>query len=176
MATRTEAKPVPHPRVQGADREALPEVGSLAVFIILCQAVGFVGTLVGGQGALYRELTLPGWAPPGSVFGPVWVVLYSLMGIAAWLVWRTGKGPARRSALGWFVAQLVVNALWTPVFFGAESPIGGLILLALLLPLITGTIIAFGKRSTLAAALLVPYWLWAGFALVLNGAIVWLNR
>jgi translocator protein len=157
-------------------REHLPAVAMLIGLVLISQAAGFLGALVGGQSETYRELALPSWAPPGGVFAPVWIILYTLMGIAAWLVWRTWAGAPRRAALAWFGAQLVVNAAWTPVFFGLGSPVGGLVVLVALLPLVAGTLIAFGKRSSLAAALLVPYLLWATYALALNAAIVWLNR
>lgn len=176
MATHAGTEDHPPMRVgHQAERDVLPDVVALAGFILLSQAAGILGTLVEGQSAMYRDLTLPTWAPPGGVFAPVWVVLYTLMGLAAWLVWRTGKGPQRRDAMAWFGAQLLVNATWTPVFFGWESLVGGLLVLVVLLPLVVATLIAFGKRSNLAAALLVPYLLWVAYALALNASIVYLN-
>ncbi|HEU0035952.1 MAG TPA: TspO/MBR family protein [Kofleriaceae bacterium] len=140
----------------------------LALFIALCQLAGASGAFV-TDASFYRELARPSWAPPGWVFGPVWITLYTLMGIAAWLVWRTGDG--RRPALTWFAIQLALNAAWTPVFFGLHSIGGGLAIIVVLELAIVATIIAFARRSKLAAALLVPYGLWVAFATALNAAI-----
>ncbi len=141
----------------------------LAGFILVCQVAGATGALVTDAG-FYRALVRPSWAPPGWLFGPVWVTLYTLMGVAGWLVWRTGRG--RRRPLGWFAIQLILNAAWTPVFFGLHSLGGGLVVIVLLELAILGTIRAFARRSPVAAALLVPYAAWTGFAGVLN-AVLW---
>ena len=157
------------------DDHAVPSWLALVGFILLCNAAGFLGTLVGNQD-YYQRLTLPSWAPPSAVFGPVWITLYALMGTATWLVWRTRSHPDRREALVWFGVQLALNAAWTPVFFGLERP-GAALALILTIPVaVTGMIISYARRSRLAAALLAPLWLWVGFAGVLNGAIWWLNR
>jgi len=146
------------------------------------QLVGLLGWLLvafaaGGVGAVasvdapsfYALLIKPSWAPPASVFGPVWSALYALMGVAAWLVWRS-PGP-KRVALALFGAQLVANALWSWLFFawhrGALAAIEVLVLLAL----IVATVAAFWRRSRPAAVLLVPYLLWVSFASVLTWAV-----
>ena len=98
----------------------------LVALVLACHAAGALGALV-TDAAWYRELARPSWAPPGWVFGPVWLTLYTMMGVAAWRVWRTPSGPARSRALGWFAAQLALNAAWTPVFFGLRSLGGGLV-------------------------------------------------
>ena len=103
------------------------------------------------------------------MFAPVWITLYTLMGVAAWLVWRTG--PGRRRSLTWFAVQLALNAAWTPVFFGLRAIGAGLVVIVLLELAILATIAAFAPRSRLAAALLVPYAAWVGFATALNAAL-----
>ena len=149
---------------------------------LLWQLIGLLGSLLvafaaGAVGAIasidaasfYAQLSTPSWAPPAGVFGPVWSALYALMGVAAWLVWRS---PGRkRLALGLFGAQLAANALWSWLFFawhrGALAAVEVLVLLAL----IVATMVAFWRSSRLAALLLVPYLLWVGFASALTWAV-----
>ena len=148
----------------------------------LAQLLGFLGWLLvafaaGAVGAVasvdatsfYAQLSKPAWAPPAGVFGPVWSVLYALMGIAAWLVWRSTRSMGVE--LGLFGAQLAANALWSWLFFawhrGALATAEVLILLAL----IVATVVAFWRRSRLAALLLVPYLLWVSFASVLTWTV-----
>lgn len=148
------------------------KVGALIGFIVLCQLAGASGALV-TDASWYRALDRPSWAPPGWVFGPVWITLYTMMGVAAWLVWRS-RAWTRRGALSWFAIQLVLNAAWTPVFFGARSIGGGLIVISVLLVAILSTIAAYVPVSRVAAALMVPYLAWVGFATALNAAL-WLR-
>ena len=123
----------------------------------------------------YARLEKPSWAPPGWLFGPVWTVLYALMGIAAWLV--AGKsGSQSRTPLALWGAQLVLNAAWTPVFFGLRAPGMALIDIVLLWAFLAGTVIAFWSRRAAAGALLLPYLVWVTFAMALNVAIWRLNR
>ena len=147
----------------------------LVALVLACHAAGALGALVTAA-AWYRELARPSWAPPGWVFGPVWLTLYTMMGVAAWRVWRTPSGPARSRALGWFAAQLALNAAWTPVFFGLRSLGGGLVVIGLLVVAIAGTIRAFRVVAPRAAWLLAPYLAWVLFATALNGALWWLAR
>ncbi len=147
----------------------------LVALVLACHAAGAAGALV-TDAAWYRELARPSWAPPGWVFGPVWLTLYTMMGVAAWRVWRTPSGPARSRALGWFAAQLALNAAWTPVFFGLRSLGGGLVVIGLLVVAIAGTIRAFRVVAPRAAWLLAPYLAWVLFATALNGALWWLAR
>ncbi|MBK9034472.1 MAG: tryptophan-rich sensory protein [Myxococcales bacterium] len=144
-------------------------------WIALCQAAGGLGALA-TSAAWYRALDRPAWAPPGWVFGPVWLTLYAAMGVAAWLVWRTPSGAARTRALRWFGLQLGLNAAWTPVFFGLRSLVGGLVVIVALLAAIVATIVAFAPRSRPAAWLLAPYLAWVAFAAALNAALWWLAR
>ena len=121
----------------------------------------------------YLSLVRPPGTPPSWVFGPVWGVLYILMGSAAWLVWRR-TGAARPLRLwGW---QLLLNALWTPAFFGLRSPMLGLIVIVLLLILLGLTIRAFARVRRLAAWLLAPYLAWTAYAAYLNAGFFWLNQ
>jgi benzodiazapine receptor len=147
---------------------------ALPAFILLCHFAGVIGSLTTDT-ALYREIMRPSWAPPGWIFGPVWITLYTLMGIAAWLVWRTGPSRERGVAMTLFAVQLALNAAWTPVFFGLRSIGGGLLVIAVLNVAIFATIVAFGRRSQAAAWMLVPYAAWVGFATALNTELWRLN-
>ena len=126
-------------------------------------------------GTVYAQLVRPAWAPPGWLFGPVWSVLYLMMGVAAWLVWRAhgwrGAGPA----LGLFVLQLGVNALWTWLFFVWHLGAVSFAEIVLLWLLIAGCIAAFWRLHRLAALLLVPYLCWVSFAAALNWSLWRLN-
>ena len=145
--------------------------------LLLWLALGFAVAAIGAAaslqaGVFYLELNRPSWAPPPWLFGPVWTVLYVLMSVAAWSVWRgEGFSAASRSALLLFFLQLVCNALWSWLFFGWQ--LGALAFLDILLlgALIAATLLAFWRISRFAALLLVPYLLWVSFAAVLNFAI-----
>jgi tryptophan-rich sensory protein len=145
------------------------------------QALGLVGWLlmafataaVGGlasanSGEFYRELVRPSWAPPGWLFGPVWSVLYALMGIAAWLVWRARGFAGARNTLSIFIIQLVVNALWTWLFFVWR--LGGVAFIEILVlwVLILITTSLFWQVNRIAGALLLPYLAWVSFAAALT--------
>jgi translocator protein len=125
--------------------------------------------------SFYKQLTQPAWAPPAWLFGPVWSVLYVLMAIAAWLVWRKHQFTHATNALGLFVSQLFANALWTWLFFhwrlGALA-LGEIVVLWLL---IAGTILLFWRLQRFAAALLLPYLAWVSFATALNFSLWRLN-
>lgn len=140
----------------------------------------FIAAGIGGAasiqaGPFYAQLVRPEWAPPGSVFGPVWTVLYLLMGIAAWLVWRVGGLRAARTALTLFLVQLVLNALWSWLFFGWHLGALAFVDVLLLWASILATLIAFWRVSPLAGALLLPYLAWVSFASVLNYTVWQLN-
>ena len=132
---------------------------------------------MGAVDTWYMAITKPSFNPPNWIFGPVWIVLYTLMGISAFLIWKEDiKNKAVRNALTVFILQLIVNILWSVVFFGAHSIMGGLIIIIILFILIVITIKSFYKVSKTAGNLLIPYLLWVGFATVLNFAIWQLNR
>ena len=146
------------------------QLAGLAGWLVAAFAAGAVGAVASVDApSFYAQLSKPSWAPPAGVFGPVWSTLYALMGVAAWLVWRS-PGP-KRVALGLFGAQLAANALWSWLFFawhqGAMAAVEVLVLLAL----IVATVAAFWRSSRLAALLLVPYLLWVGFASALTWAV-----
>lgn len=129
----------------------------------------------------YPTLEKPSWRPPNAAFGPVWTVLYILMAIAAWLVWRADdcaapSRTARRRALVAWGIQLALNAAWSAVFFGARSPGGGLAVIAALVPAIATTAALAGRVSQTAGLLLVPYLAWTTFAAALNARIWQLNE
>ncbi len=123
----------------------------------------------------YAELVRPDWAPPGWLFGPVWTLLFALMAVSAWLMWRNGGFRAHRIALSLFLVQLVFNALWSWLFFAWR--LGGPAFLDILLlwVLILATLVAFWRVQRLAGILLLPYLLWVSFAAFLNYAIWQLN-
>lgn len=125
--------------------------------------------------SFYGELTQPSWAPPGWVFGPVWTTLFALMGVAAWLVWREGGFRKNKTSLSLFLVQLVVNALWSWLFFAWHLGAYALIDLIVLWLLIIATLVAFWRVKALAGVLLVPYLLWVSFAGFLNYAVWQLN-
>lgn len=125
----------------------------------------------------YAQLRKPAFAPPNWLFAPVWITLYFLMGIALFLVWRRSMAEPRvRSAVAVFMIQLILNAIWSPAFFGLRSPLAGLVVIFLLLVAIFFSIQRFAGISVVAAWLLVPYIIWVGFATVLNAAIYLMNR
>lgn len=146
----------------------------LAGWLVLC----FVPAWVSGgfrPGDWYAQLQKPPWNPPGWIFGPVWTALYILMAVAAWLVWKRGGFKAQRAALSLFLLQLLFNALWSPLFFGLHNPGLALVDLLLLWGTLLATLVAFGKVSPTAGALLVPYLAWVTFAGALNWALWRLN-
>ncbi|MBN2210640.1 MAG: tryptophan-rich sensory protein [Sedimentisphaerales bacterium] len=145
--------------------------------LVLCYAVAVFGSLFSSQasGDWYAALTKPSFTPPGWLFGPVWGLLYTLMAVSLFLLWRKYSYPRARRAVGLFLLQLTFNAAWTPVFFGGHSPFGGLVIITILWVLIFMTMLAALPVSWWAMVLLIPYVCWVTFALVLNGAIVNLN-
>lgn len=149
-------------------------LGVLLGMVLVCHLAGAAGAVV-TEASFYRELARPSWAPPSWLFAPVWLTLYTMMGVAGWLVWRTGPGRERTVALTLFAIQLAINAAWSPVFFGLQSIGGGLVIIAALNVAIFATIVAFGRRSQLAAWMLVPYAAWVGFATALNTKLWMLN-
>jgi benzodiazapine receptor len=147
---------------------------ALAGWLVLCLAAASLGGIF-GPGEWYGTLNKPSWNPPGWIFGPVWSALYTMMAVAAWLVWQRGGFAARRGQLLVFLAQLALNALWTPLFFGLHLPGVAFAEIILLWLTIAWTIAAFWPVHRAAAALLVPYLAWVSFAAVLNGALWRLN-
>lgn len=142
--------------------------GLLGWLLLAFAAAAVGGVASASAGEFYGELARPDWAPPGWLFGPVWSVLYVLMGVSAWLVWRQRGFAGARSALLMFVLQLAANALWTWLFFVWRQ--GGLAFVEILLlwVLIVATLVLFWRVSRLAAVLLLPYLAWVSFASALT--------
>lgn len=142
--------------------------------------VSFVASAIGAMASIqaksfYSLLVRPSWAPPPWIFGPVWTVLYTLMGIAAWLVWRSGGFGSNRQALTLFLLQLAFNALWSWLFFTWHLGVLALVDIVVLWVLIVATLVSFWRVRPLAGALLLPYLLWVSFAAVLNFSLWKLN-
>ena len=144
--------------------------------IVACQLAGAIGVLTSptGNSPWYRALAKPAFNPPGWIFGPVWTILYTMMGVSLWLLLRVGWGEAKWAIL-LFVAQLLLNALWTPVFFRWHEIGWALAVVVAMELLIVATIAAAWPVSRPAGVLLLPYAMWVGFASVLNAAIWRLN-
>lgn len=148
----------------------------LAAWLGVCFLAAAAGAIATADaGAFYTRLVRPTWAPPPSLFGPVWTVLYVLMGIAAWLVWRDGGFRASRTALTLFLIQLAVNALWSWLFFGWRLGAVSFVEVVVLWVLVAATLVSFWRKRPLAGGLLVPYLLWVSFAAALNFTIWRLN-
>ncbi|ANN69386.1 sensory protein [Bordetella bronchialis] len=135
-------------------------------------ATGFVAGALGAIASMhaaefYAQLAKPDWAPPAGVFGPVWTVLYALMSVAAWLVWREGGWHVHARALGLFLVQLAINALWSWLFFAWHRGAWAFADICVLLVLIVMTLAAFWRVRALAGVLLIPYLAWVAFASVL---------
>ena len=140
------------------------------VAVVVAAGLGVLG--VSDTSGEYASLRQPAWAPPSWLFGPVWTVLYGMIAVAGWLVWRrVGFGPA----LWAWTAQLALNAIWTPIFFGAGRHGLAFLDIALLWLLIGLTVTLFRRVSRPAVLLMLPYWAWVTFAAALNLAIWRLN-
>jgi len=139
------------------------------LMVLVAAAVGVLATR--HARAFYAGLVKPAWAPPGWLFGPVWTVLYLLMGVAAWLVWRTAGWAGASGALSLFLGQLVCNAAWSWFFFAWRCGALAFADIVLLFGLIVATLFAFAHVHPLAAVLLLPYLIWVAFATVLTHAV-----
>lgn len=153
-----------------------PSVFVQIVGLLLALAVTFLAATAGAvasvdAGVFYAQLDRPGWAPPGWLFGPVWSVLYTLMAVAAWLVWRKVGFPEATMAISLFVSQLVANALWSWVFFAWRLGALAVVEILVLWGLVAATVAAFGRIQRLAALLLLPYLAWVTFAAALTVAL-----
>jgi len=150
----------------------------LVISVVSCQCAGLIGSIFTTPAipTWYASLEKPFFTPPNWLFAPAWFTLYVLMGVAAFIVWRKGLGKRGvKSALVIFLVQLVINALWSIVFFGLKSPIAGAVVIIVLWIAILFTILKFFRLSVVAGALLIPYILWVSFATALNVSIWMLN-
>jgi len=154
------------------------EILTLVISIVICQMAGFIGSLFtrASLSTWYTTLNKPSFNPPDAVFGPVWTALYLLMGISLYIVWRrVSHGREVKIALVLFAIQLILNTLWSFLFFGLRSPLAGFVDILLLWVAILFTLLLFFKLSRAAGILLLPYILWVSFAIVLNASIWLLN-
>ena len=162
-----------HPPGHTKTSQALWLIGLLAA-TFAAAGIGSAATAASVTG-WYQSLHRPTWHPPDWLFGPVWTVLYSLMAIAAWSVWRRTDWSAARGPLTWFAVQLALNVAWSVIFFVFRSPGAALAEILVLWLAIVATTVSFASRSTLAAWLMIPYLAWTTFAVALNAALWRLN-
>lgn len=156
-------------------RDSLKFVIAVAAPLIVGGLSGFVTS--GGVETWYPTLIKPSFNPPSWVFGPVWTVLYVLMGVAAFLVWKKGtETDGVKAALTLFAVQVALNGLWSILFFGLQAPALAFIEIIVLWIAIVATLAAFWRVAPTAGWLLVPYLAWVSFATVLNGSLWLLNR
>lgn len=151
----------------------MKQVAALVVSLVVSFSAAALGGLATRQAPeFYAALSRPGWAPPASWFGPVWTVLYALMAVAAWLVWREKGLSGARGALGLFGVQLALNALWSWLFFAWRRGVLAEIEILILLALIAMTLVAFWRVRPLAGVLLLPYLVWVSYAAALTFSLV----
>jgi tryptophan-rich sensory protein len=148
---------------------------ALIGWLILCLGASGIAFFVSTEG-WYAALRKPSWNPPPWLFGPVWTLLYVMMAVAAWLVWREGGWKRQSRPRGWFIFQWFLNLLWTPLFFGMHRAGLAFIDIVLLWGAIAGTVMLFWRVRKAAGALLVPYLIWVTFAATLNFTIWSINR
>ena len=153
------------------------DIFRLVISILICQAAGIIGsfftfTSVSGW---YQTINKPSFNPPGYIFGPVWIILYLMMGISLFLIWQKKHIVSIKYPVIIFSVQLFLNTLWSIIFFGLHNPLFAFFDILLLLVFIILTVISFYKVSKPASLLLIPYLLWVSFASVLNYFIVKLN-
>ncbi len=156
-------------------RNFLKLIGS----IVLCELVGIISTpfTIASIPTWYRTLNKPFFSPPNWVFGPVWTILYALMGVSLYLVRKRGiKNKKTRTAILYFMIQLTLNFLWSLIFFGLHSPVWAFVTIVFLWITILILMMKFYPLSKTAAYLLIPYIIWVSFASLLNLSIVVLNR
>ncbi len=153
----------------------IKRAGLVALFIVIAFLPSLSAVFVKTGGWYAAVLDKPSWNPPNWIFGPVWTMLYTLIGLAGYFAWTRGTREDRSTAFNVYGAQLLLNALWTPLFFGLHRISWALADLVMMWFMILFNIVLFSQRSRLAAWLLIPYLLWVSFAGVLNAAIVMLN-
>jgi tryptophan-rich sensory protein/membrane-associated phospholipid phosphatase len=173
---RAQSAAAPYNRAAMARSPASKLVPGLIGWLVVSFAAAAAGGVASANaGAFYLQLARPGWAPPGWLFGPVWSVLYLMMGVAAWLVWKERGFGGARAALSLFLAQLAANALWTWLFFAWRQGALAFAEILVLWALIAATIAAFWQVRPAAGALLLPYLAWVTFASALCFAMWRLN-
>ncbi|MGB8400299.1 TspO/MBR family protein [Bradyrhizobium sp.] len=153
-------------------------IGRLALCLLLCLGVGMLGSLVTRSEipTWYAELNKPAWTPPALVFPIAWTLLYVLMAVSLWRLWdRVSPSAARKAAIIWFLIQLALNALWSPVFFGWHGIQTALAVIVSLLIAIAMTVLTASRVDRLAAWLLAPYLAWVTYATTINAGVVAMN-
>lgn len=168
----------PSPRGELPEGKAPPWL-VLIGFVGLCLLVGVSAAAVNAPalGGWYAHLVRPPGNPPNWVFPVVWTTLHVMIGTSAWLIWlKAPQGRRQTAALQLWGWQLLLNAAWSPAFFGMNSPSLGMLVIVPLLVLIALTILSFARLYRPAAWLLVPYFLWTSYATYLNAGFWWLNR
>ena len=152
-------------------------LSSLFIFILICLLLEILASYWTNQtvSTWYPELKKPAWNPPGWLFGPVWTILYVMIAISGWLIYKAAPSRKRSIALTVYAGQLILNFIWSFFFFFLRSPILGLIDIVFLLLLIILTIINAWPVRQLAAILLIPYLIWVMYAATLNAGIWFLN-
>jgi benzodiazapine receptor len=161
-------------------RNSRPNLPALASFVVLALGAGAVGAFFSpgfsaSAAHWYASLAKPSWLPPQNWFGPVWTCLYVSMAIAAWIIWRERYHRGRAAAITAFCIQLLLNALWPPVFFGLKNIDAGLFEIVALWLAVGWTVREFARVKPAAALILVPYLLWVTFAAAINLAVWKLN-
>ncbi len=176
-STAATSTPTDHAARNDARRRPGVQIAALVLIVLVAQAAGLVGIPFTARGteSWYGQLDRPWFDPPNWVFAPVWTFLYALIGVAGWRVWRTAASPSRTTALRWWTVQLALNALWTPLFFGAQMPELALGEILVLGASIVATVVAFRAVDRIAAWMLLPYLGWVLYATLLNGAIAVMN-
>ena len=172
MSASTESTSSPSSAPSGRSRSVLALIAFLAISFGVA-ALGALSTIQNVNG-WYAHADRAFWTPPNAVFGPIWTVLYTLMSVAAWLVWRERTTRDVRPALMAYVVQLVLNSLWTPVFFGLYPAAGStalwiaLVIILAIDGMVLVTTLRFWPVRRVAAVLLIPYWAWVLYATTLN--------
>lgn len=153
------------------------KIAVLVILILICLSVGWVGSLFTAPAieGWYAGLNKPWFQPPSWIFGPVWTLLYILMAVAAWLIWKEGGVKKNTAPLIFFGLQLFFNACWSPLFFGLKTPGYAFADITALWMSIIVTSVLFMRKSRIAGLLMLPYLLWVSFAAVLNFAIWRMN-
>jgi benzodiazapine receptor len=167
--------------------KVLKDIGTVATFIMTCEMAGFIGFLFTSSSIpeWYSTLSLPSFSPPDWIFTPVWIILFAIIGIADYLVWKSGferaelKGELHKKevsdALHLFVIQLTLNIFWTILFFGLRSPMYGFVEIMALWMAVAFTISSFFRISRKAGLLMIPYLVWISFVAILNFFIWFMN-
>jgi tryptophan-rich sensory protein len=170
-------------RSSAASSSPLPEPAPGPLFLVLLGllAVSAAAAALGGlftassASTWYPTLVKPSWTPPAAVFGPVWTLLYAVIAVAAWMVWRRGGFVHNAGAFAAYGAQLVLNCAWSWIFFVQRSPGWASVEICVLWLVILLTVVLFFRRSKLAGWLLIPYLVWVSYAAALNLVIQSLN-